>query len=341
MKTGIVAASWIAIAIGAFSNVHAQQSVVALAGDPRQSGVRTTSSSASDHQLPGDELASVTSSLAEIAPAVAFPEPITGSQCGSCGQEYCCGTEQCCGSGCGSSFHGCRVKFVPYLWLTEMHGNATLRGVTQNVHISTRDLLDLIEHNVHFLFSGKLEVEQECGPLGVIVNGFYIKAGLANEIERFNMSQKFDHAIIDVAFTYEVEALTNSLPQNSKVDLLAGGRYWLLDAGGTITGPLGNSVSFGGKKDWVDPFIGGRIIMPLNCYSNLQVRGDLGGFDWGTASDYTWNVEALVEMTCSECCSLRGGYRVLDVDQQRGSGNQAFGYDMQYRGPVVEIVLSF
>jgi hypothetical protein len=123
---------------------------------------------------------------------------------------------------------------------------------------------------------------------------------------------------------------------------LAGGRYWMLDGGGTLTGPLGLlSVSFGGKKEWIDPFFGGRVIVPLGEVANLHLRGDIGGFDWGTASDFTWNLESLIEVPLSSCSMLRGGYRVLDVDQQRGSGSQRFAWDVQFRGPVMELVLVF
>ena len=73
-------------------------------------------------------------------------------------------------------------------------------------------------------------------------------------------------AIVDIAGTYNLLSDPEyfSVPYVSRFDLLAGIRYWLLDGGLTITGPLGNTASDSGEKEWVDPIIGGRIITPLN-----------------------------------------------------------------------------
>jgi hypothetical protein len=323
-------------ALGLVSNVQGQQ-LPALHGFETMPSADTPSSIL---QVAAEEPGSI------AKPPVStddFPEPMTsfGTGCGDnapcCSDQSCCCNDCCCN---GSS--GWDVKFVPYFWLTEMHGNATLRGVTNPVHISSRDLLDIIEHNAHFLFAGSLEAEQKQGPFGAVVNAYYLNAGLSNAVERFNFDSNFKMAIIEMAAAYKLEGAAEalSLPPCSKVNLLLGGRYWMLKGAGTITGPLNNSVSFDLNQQWVDPLIGGIIRVPLNCYSSFNVRGDVGGFGWGTASDFAWNLAALVEMRY-DCCTLRAGYRVLDVDQERGQGNQRFALDVQFRGPVTELVFTF
>jgi hypothetical protein len=335
MKNTVLALSWSILALGVCSSGLAQQNVGPYGDETRRpDGFHTGNLQLTDAESP------------QPMPAVNtddFPKPITESLYDSSGSNCCDDNAYCCDNDSSGFLSGWRAKFVPYVWLSEIHGNATAGGVTQNIHISTRDLLDLLEHDTHFFFSGKLELEQEDGPLGIIANGYYLNAGLVNDIEFFNFTKKFEQAIVDVAFTYELEGMAEALylPPCSKLDLLAGFRYWMFDTAVTVTGPFGATGSFDGKSEWVDPFIGGRFVVPLNCYSNLQVRGDFGGFDWGTASHFTWNLEALVEMNCSSCCALRAGYRILDVDHTKGIGNQQLGFDVQYRGPVAEIAFAF
>jgi hypothetical protein len=253
--------------------------------------------------------------------------------------------EQLDGIGCAECASDClcgfKVRFVPYGWLFAVHGNATVRGLNAPIDLSIRDTLEIVETDADMLFMGKLEVEND--EIGMIINGFYFRAGFDNAIRRFNFNSTFTMAIVDMAWTYNLmsdpEAL--SLPYLSRFDLLAGMRYWLLDGGVTVTGPLGNTRSDSGEKEWVDPIIGGRIIVPLCEGADAQIRGDVGGFDWGTASEFTWNFEALAAVQCNEWLSLRGGYRILDVNNHRGSGGTRFGLDAQFRGPVVEVAIEF
>ncbi|MCA9116312.1 MAG: hypothetical protein KDA79_14600, partial [Planctomycetaceae bacterium] len=85
--------------------------------------------------------------------------------CDGHGGQYC--MENPCSD--GSDF---KVRFVPNGWLFAMHGNTTVRGLTAPVNISMRQNVHLLEHNVHFLFSGKLEIEND--EMGLLVNGFYM-----------------------------------------------------------------------------------------------------------------------------------------------------------------------
>jgi len=149
--------------------------------------------------------------------------------------------------------------------------------------------------------------------------------------------------IVDIAGTYNLLGAADPpfMPYLSRFDLIGGIRIWSLEGGLTVTGPLGNSVTASGTRDWVDPFIGGRIIAPLMEGTDLRVRGDIGGFDWGEASRFTWRFDALLAMQCSECCSLRAGYRILDVNNRQGSGANRFAFDVQFRGPITELVFQF
>ncbi|MCA9117442.1 MAG: hypothetical protein KDA79_20370, partial [Planctomycetaceae bacterium] len=167
--------------------------------------------------------------------------------------------------------------------------------------------------------------------------------GFNNQLPRLDFASSFKMAIVDVVGTYNLlhDSADGSALGLSRLDLLAGVRYWQLDGAVRTTGPLGVTRGRAGEKEWVDPIIGARAIMPLGEGVEAQIRGDVGGFDWGTASDFTWNIEALLAMQMTENVALRGGYRVLDVNNHRGSGREEFGFDMQFRGPVAELAIEF
>ena len=157
---------------------------------------------------------------------------------------------------------------------------------------------------------------------------------------RIDLSVGFAQAIVDFGVTYDIAENLNlpSGPNPWEAEFLVGGRYNLLEADRiTITGPRGRSITRSGERDWVDPIIGGIIRAPLNPDLAMSFRGDVGGFGIGSASEFTWNIEALAEYKCSEYCRLMLGYRLLDIDQEQGGGDDRFEYDVQIRGPIARI----
>lgn len=232
----------------------------------------------------------------------------------------------------------CRVSFGPYGWMPETYGQVGIRNVTSNIGVSTRDMLNLIEHNAHFVFAGQMELER--GRWSVSSSGLYIYAGFGRDVGRLSFSGNGSLAIVDAALGYEIAGLAEGLglPQGSEIELLAGTRYWLLGGAVTATGPLGNTATRGNDVDWVDPVFGGRLTWAVRPDLRVRVRGDVGGFGWWSASEQTWNVEAMLEKRWASHSTLAAGYRVLDVDYQRGGPNR-FSFDVQMRGPVA--VVSF
>ncbi len=266
-----------------------------------------------------------------VEPEQWFAEPDCDStQCGDCD-----GCASCLVDQCSSPW---RVRFVPYGWLFEVQGTAGVRGVTVPVSVSYRDTLRFLTHDVDFIFSGKLEIEND--EFGLIVDGFYVKAALANGLGPLTFNSSLDMTIVNITGTYNLIADAEPMPYLTRFDALAGIRIWSLSSAVTATGPL-VTASASGTRDWVDPFIGGRVISPLAEGTEAQIRGDIGGFDWGEASQFTWQLEALISKQCSDCCSLRAGYRILDVNNHQGSGASAFVFDVQFRGPVAELAIEF
>ena len=100
-------------------------------------------------------------------------------------------------------------------------------------------------------------------------------------------------------------------------------------------------ISLGKSEDWIEPFIGGRIIWDLNDKMAINVRGDAGGFGIGSASRLTWNFVADVDYKLTKKVSLNAGYRILDIDYSRGSGSDKFAADAKIEGPVIGMTILF
>ena len=253
---------------------------------------------------------------------------------------------QLSGLGAGSrrfsdAFAGTRRTDAGACWVMEQEGDVTVRGVTAPVDVSMGKMLDIFFNELNFAAIGQIEAGN--GKFGVLFNGIYADVSPGSEVRRLDFSSRFRLAILDCAFTCALDGVPDRLrlPPSSQFELLAGVRYNSLSAGLTVTGPRGNTATAGGTEDWVDPIIGARLRVPLRPCLTAQVRGDIGGFGIGEASQCTWNIEATLEYRCSPRCSLFAGYRWLDIDYSNGSGSRRFGFDMHLSGPLVGLALDF
>jgi hypothetical protein len=92
-------------------------------------------------------------------------------------------------------------------------------------------------------------------------------------------------------------------------------------------------------KTWVDPIIITRIKSAAGKKFIYQFRGDIGGF--GIGSKFAWQVQAYAGYRFSKLFQLTGGYRVISVDYDKGSGQDRFLYDINTFGPVVRLGFNF
>jgi hypothetical protein len=125
-----------------------------------------------------------------------------------------------------------------------------------------------------------------------------------------------------------------------KVDFLGGGRYY--DVGLKLDLTLGPvRLTPEQSENWVDLVAGTRLRWILTDRMAALVRGDFGGFGIGTSSKLAWNLTSGLEYRCSDRCSLLGGWRILDIDESKGSGLNAFQFDAKLQGPFLAASLAF
>jgi hypothetical protein len=227
------------------------------------------------------------------------------------------------------------LKFIPYFILTRMVGDVTIRGVNAPVDVTMGEMWDLFTHDLNFAFVGQLEAKY--GRLGFLANGVYMDMTPHGEVRNLRFNAPFSQTVLDLAFSYELGSKADCQCLVRRLELVAGVRYNSLTADVTVTGPLGNTASLSGARNWTDPIVGLRAEIPLSRCWTLLWRGDVGGFGINGCSQFTWNIEAALAYHCSDRCSLFAGYRWLDIDYARGE----FAYDMQIDGPMVGLIFRF
>jgi hypothetical protein len=116
---------------------------------------------------------------------------------------------------------------------------------------------------------------------------------------------------------------------SDRFEVLLGARYNSIDVKLTTFGPAATQAS--GDKDWVDPYVGFNVMLPLGDRLALGLRGDVGGFDVG--SKLAWQAVVRLNWSFSETFFATFGYRILDTDYEDGSGARLFKYDVTLSGP--------
>jgi hypothetical protein len=93
------------------------------------------------------------------------------------------------------------------------------------------------------------------------------------------------------------------------------------------------------SQTWLDPMLIARTQNKPGAKFVYSVRGEIGGF--GIGSDFAWQIQAYAGYRFSKLFQLTGGYRVIGIDYEKGSGTDRFLYDMDTFGPVVRFGFNF
>ena len=213
-----------------------------------------------------------------------------------------------------------------YGWVPAFTGDAKFKGLDFEVDTTYGDTLD----NLKFFAMGHYEGFK--GRWGIMVDALYgqlekdkdYTGGALPGARQFKLTQ----SLVEVAIPYR-------LTWNPVVaDVFIGGRY------NYIYGEIG-IPSVPVKRDdtlaFVDPIVGGRVFFPLAKGWTLGLRGDLGGFGIGNASDLAANGNAYINWQINELLSLQGGYRALYMKYNEGENE----WNATQHGPWLGIGFSF
>lgn len=92
-------------------------------------------------------------------------------------------------------------------------------------------------------------------------------------------------------------------------------------------------------QTWFDPMLIARVKSKAGEKFIYQFRGEIGGF--GIGSDLAWQMQAIAGYQFSKLFSITGGYRIISLDYETGSGQDYFYYNIDTSGPTVRFGFQF
>ena len=243
------------------------------------------------------------------------------------------------------------VRLMPYYWFLSVDTKATVNGnlssLSGNIDLSYDDIMDYLDFGV----MGRLEVWK--GKWGLTFDGLFLNLSADRSftgrsgITNFAVDADVRIGLADFALAYRLfeQQFGDNNEQKLTFEPYGGLRYAYLrqkiDLNVAIAGVGSIGTTLGGSEDWVEPFVGGRVLWDLNDKIAINLRGDVGGFGIGSASKLTWNLVTGIDYKLSENMTLNAGYRYLELDYSRGSGANEFGIDLRAKGPFVGLKILF
>ena len=88
-------------------------------------------------------------------------------------------------------------------------------------------------------------------------------------------------------------------------------------------------------EDWIDPYVGARVLWDFHKRWYAVGRGDIGGF--GVGADLTWQVYGGAGYRLADYATVELGYRHLDFDYS----NDQLAMDLAYSGPMLGARFTF
>ena len=117
--------------------------------------------------------------------------------------------------------------------------------------------------------------------------------------------------------------------------IYSGGEVYLISVGGWTSATKKTSMT----KTWFDPMLIARINSKSGEKFIYQLRGEIGGF--GIGSDFAWQMQAYAGYRFSKLFQITGGYRIISLDYETGSGANRFMYNVDTSGPVLRFGFNF
>lgn len=236
---------------------------------------------------------------------------------------------------------------VPYLWMTGIDGDVTVKGREADVDVSFDEILDDLDIALLSNFIAKK------GRWEFFVQPNYMKLSSEGDFDRRALTIDADvdteMLILEFGTVYKLGTWGDRFPVS--LDILGGGRYWHFDneidldidiSLPSIDKDIQRDKDVDAEKDLIDPFIGLRVGTAITKKVRLDVRGDIGGFDISSeTSDLSWQAIGLIEYDLSKRIILGAGYRALDIRYETGSGNDKEGMDVTIHGPVLGVGIRF
>jgi hypothetical protein len=221
-----------------------------------------------------------------------------------------------------------KFRVTPYLWAMSTAGDGQLGPVPVSLDATTKQIVKGLD----FSFEGYVEATK--GGLLLLSDTHISKVHIDIAAAPPLTAGKFTNRMV-------IASAAAGRRFAGRYDVYGGIRYYNLDLEALFDG---FPFFFGQEDAWVDPIVGGRIVMPLRPKWAFALRGDVGGF--GAGSKFAWMIQPTVTWQMTRKMSALIGFRVLKVDHETGRSvadfnKNLFQYDVSHRGPGMGMSLSF
>jgi hypothetical protein len=190
------------------------------------------------------------------------------------------------------------VEVTPYLWAAGLDGDTAVDGTGSEIDTGYKFFsLD----NLDFALGAALEARKN--RWGMLYDAMYVE--FSDAFERAPGSE------VEVSGGF-VETVGSMAARNGRpFELLFGLRYVSLRATVDIA-PIPRASA---RETWLDPLIGLSFAHAFNDRWSVALRGDIGGAGISSeSSELATNVSAVFGWRMTDKVTLRGGYRMLQMD---------------------------
>jgi hypothetical protein len=204
---------------------------------------------------------------------------------------------------------GWHFDLSPYLWFAGAHGTVGTLGRDIGIHATPGDLLSHFDIGLmgagevrrnRLLLDGDLVWVRVSDSRALPFPGLAAISADAR-LGQFIWTNKLGYRLID--------------SHKMKADANLGVRFWHLGQKLNFNpSPLG--LNFKGSQNWADIIIGGRVQVPLGDKLNVDLLGDVGG--WNATANLDYEFATLLDYKLSSRWTLLAGYRYLFVDYRAG-----------------------
>ena len=221
---------------------------------------------------------------------------------------------------------------APYLWFVGLNGDLAVNGMESSVDADFGDIWDQLD------FAFQIRAEAMRNNYFFFLDNTYMKLSIDQDIEPdfpLPVGGSLDIGIqmntLEFGGGYRLVSGKSEVPVY--LDLYGGGRWWIVDIDQKIKFNVLPDQSSDHTEQWVDLLVGARIIALFTENLIFTARTDIGGFDFGFSSKFTWNIIANIGWdTGWHGFTPYVGWRTLYVDYSDGSGDNFFKYDVWMNG---------
>jgi hypothetical protein len=245
------------------------------------------------------------------------------------------------GDGDGSDW---TFRAEAYLWIPSIDGDVG-KGYEADVDIGIGDMWDIVSDSLDSGLAGRFGGSN--GDWGFMAE--YIRIRTEDEVgdstvgsgsAKVDVEPELELDVLELAVTKSLGSAHTFSKFSRPVSYEAFGGVRLVDADTQLAFKNGSKLD-ADDNDWADPIIGARASAPIHDRASIDVRGDIGGFGIGEASDLTWRADIVLRIRIYEGLGAFAGWQALDIDQERGSGAGEYTYDLRFSGPYMGLQLDF